>query len=287
MGLNMGPATEPAVARDVAQLAEELGYDSLWVGDHPILPRPPLPGSPFSAEYPFGAPLVALAYVAAATTRILLGTGVLLVPQRNPVHLAKEIATLDRLCGGRLIMGVGVGYMEAEFRAIGARMADRGALADEYLAAMRELWVADAPSFEGSHFSIHDIEFLPRPVQVGGPPIVVGGHSAAAFDRAARIGDGWLGWFLEPDQVARRVPRIHDRPRPAGKGPLEISVMPSGRLTPETAHAYDKAGVDRIVVTPAPGMDTDTLLKFVARNAPAEMGLSREVRRVGRGVQDR
>ena len=121
MGLNMGPATDPVVARDLGQAAEALGYESLWVGDHPVLPSPAREGSPLPAGYAFGAPLVALAHLAASTHSVLLATGVLLVPQRHPVHLAKELATLDRLSSGRLVVGIGVGYLEAEFHALGAR----------------------------------------------------------------------------------------------------------------------------------------------------------------------
>ena len=274
MGLNMGPATDPVVCRDVAQMAEGLGYESLWVGDHPVLPHPPVAGSPFPPGYPFGAPLIALAYLAGHTRRALLATGVLLVPQRSLVHLVKEVATLDQLCSGRLLLGVGVGYLEAEFRALGVSRRDRGRRTEEYLAAMKALWHDPRTTVGSTYVSIEGVEAFPAPLQPGGPPLIVGGHSEAAFDRAARLGDGWLGWFLRPDQTARRVERLHGRPRPNGRQRLEISVMPSMRLTPEVVEEYGRAGVDRIVVSPSPHLDADGLIRFVERNAPNVLGLA-------------
>jgi probable F420-dependent oxidoreductase len=274
MGLNMGPATDPGVARDVAQSAEALGYDSLWVGDHPVLPDPPVDGSPFPPRYAFGAPMVALAHLAAQTSRVLLGTGVLLLAQRNPVHLAKEVATLDRLSGGRMVLGIGVGYLDAEFRAVGVPRDQRGARTDEHLDAMRALWCQPRPAFRGRFTSFDGIEALPTPVRPGGPPIVVGGHSRAALARAARVGDGWLGWFLDPDQCARRVTSLAALPRPEGRPPLEVGVMPSRRLTADLVADYADAGVARIVVTPSQRLDAERLLRFVERNAPAALGLA-------------
>ncbi len=273
MGLNIGAATDPVVARDVAQAAEALGYDSLWVGDHPVLPNPPRPGSPFPPGQRFGAPLLTLAALAPVTSSIRLATGVLLLPQRQPVHLAKERATLDRLSHGRLVVGIGAGYLDVEFAAVGASLSTRGARIEESIAAIRELWTADTPEFAGSDFVVSGVECLPRPVQPGGPPWVVGGQTDAAFDRAARIGDGWLGWFLDPAQLGRRVARLHARPRPAGAAPLEISLMPSVRLDADVVAEYATNGVDRLVVTPGATLDGEGIMRFVARNAPAALGL--------------
>jgi probable F420-dependent oxidoreductase len=203
---------------------------------------------------------------------VQLATGVLLIPQRHPVHLAKELATLDRMSGGRAVLGVGVGYMEQEFGALGVPMASRGRRADEYLAAMRELWTSARPSFHGEFVTFEDIESRPPPVRAGGPPLVVGGHSDAALARAARLGDGWLGWHMRPEQAARKAARLAGLARPADRGPLEISVMPPERVSPELVVAYADAGVDRIIVTPAPGLDPARLEAFVRRNAPGEMG---------------
>jgi probable F420-dependent oxidoreductase len=273
MGLNMGAAaSDPVLARDLAVLAEGLGYDSLWVGDHPILPSPPRPESPFPAGYAFSAPFLTLAFLAGHTRRTLLATGVVLVPQRHPVHLAKEVATLDRLSGGRVVFGIGVGYLPEEFRAVGVPMAGRGRRTDEYLAAMQALWQGDAPSFHGDFVAFDGIDALPAPTRPAGPPIVVGGHSDAALARAAGLGEGWLGWSLRPDQAGRKVDRLRTFGRPAGRGAVEVSVMPSERLGPSTVAAYASAGVDRLVVIPSPSMDASRLLQFVERNAPAEVG---------------
>ena len=145
-GINMGRLAAPEMA---AQAAEAAGYESVWTGEHVVLPEPRTPESPLPSGYPMLDPLVALSYLAAATSRVRLGTGIIILPQRNPVVLAKELASLDVLSKGRLIFGVGVGYLKPEFDAIGAPFAERGARADDYLAAIRALWTMDKPAYQG------------------------------------------------------------------------------------------------------------------------------------------
>src|SRR5262245_15617539 len=181
-------------------------------------------------------PSTVLAYVAAVTTRVKLGTGIVLIAQRNPVVLAKEMASLDVLSKGRLILGIGAGYLEPEFAALGVPFHQRGARTDEYVPAMRALWTQEKPAFEGKYVKFSGIQSRPRPAQVGGPPIVIGGASDAAFERAARYAQGWYGFAMDVAQAKDCVTRlskvVRETKRPSSLGPLEISITPRARITP-------------------------------------------------------
>src|SRR5437588_228033 len=145
--MNSGPCVDPEVAVRVARLAEDAGFGSLWAEEHVVLPDPRVPPSPMDPDDPILDPVVALTFLAAQTKQVLLGTGIIILPQRNPLVLAKEIASLDELSEGRLLFGVGVGYLEPEFRALGIPFADRGARSEEYLAAMRAIWREPKPAY--------------------------------------------------------------------------------------------------------------------------------------------
>jgi alkanesulfonate monooxygenase SsuD/methylene tetrahydromethanopterin reductase-like flavin-dependent oxidoreductase (luciferase family) len=164
--VNSHACADPEAAARVAGLAERLGYDSLWAGEHVVVPSPRVDPSPMEPDEPILDPLVALAHLAARTERIRLGTGVILLPQRNPVVLAKQVASLDVLSGGRLILGIGVAYLEPEMRAVGVPMEGRGARADDYLAAMRALWEQEAPAYEGRHVRFEGVDALTAGNQV-------------------------------------------------------------------------------------------------------------------------
>ena len=224
--------------------AEEAGFEGLWVGDHVALPSGP-------GDDPRLEALVALAFLAAATSRIRLAFGLLVLPQRQPVLLAKQLASLDVLTAGRLTVGVGAGYVEPELAALGVPMAERGARTDEYLAAMRALWDGTT-TFHGRFVSWDDVVQMPRPVQRPHPPIVVGGHSPAAFRRAARHGNGWYGWQLDVEEASRAVSALQEaaatQDRPHGLGPLEISITPPRPIDLDTARRYAEAGVHRLVL---------------------------------------
>src|SRR5918911_5658960 len=155
--LNTGPCSYPETAIRVAQAAEVAGFDSLWAGEHVVLPSPRTPASPMNPEDRILDPVVTLTFLAAQTRHILLGTGIIILPQRNPLVLAKELASLDVLSGGRLIFGIGVGYLEPEFRALGIPLEDRGERADEYLAAMQAIWSEGKPSYHGQFVSFADV----------------------------------------------------------------------------------------------------------------------------------
>ena len=269
--VNSHTATQPHAAAQIAQTAERLGYDSLWAGEHVVLPSPRVGPSPMDPEEPILDPLIALTHLAAHTRRILLGTGVVLLPQRNPVVLAKQVASLDVLSQGRLMLGIGVAYLEPEMRAIGVPMEARGTRSDEYLAAMRSLWEDAAPSYHGRYVSFQGVDAHPRPIQKP-LPIIVGGRSAAGHRRAARYADGWYGFMLSPDKTAEHIEGLRKAAEREGRDrPLHISVTPSRPLDAETTRRYADLGVDRLIVMPPPGLPLDALLEFVEANAPARL----------------
>ena len=243
----------PDTAR-LAQLAEELGYDSLWAGEHVVLPNPRVAPSPMRPGDPILDPFVHLAFVAGVTTRLELGTGIVILPQRNPVVLAKQVASLDVLSGGRLHLGVGVGYLEPEMSAVGVPMSDRGVRADEYLDAMRALWSTPAADHHGPYVEFAGVEAYPKPVRPGGPRLVIGGHTPAAHRRAVTRGHGWYGFALTPETAGEQVEGLRraaeDVERPPELGPLETSVTPRGAVDPATFDAFAAAGISRLVVAP-------------------------------------
>jgi probable F420-dependent oxidoreductase len=270
--INSHACAAPDASARVAVLAERLGYDSLWAGEHVVVPSPRVTPSPMEPDEPILDPLVALAHVAAHTERIRLGTGVIILPQRNPLVLAKQVASLDVLCGGRLIFGLGVGYLEPEMRAIGVPMEGRGGRADEYLAAMRALWEDEAPAHRGRYAEFEGVDAHPRPVQQP-LPVVVGGHTAAAHRRAARSADGWYGFLVGLRAMAEQRDLMHAAIEEAGRErPLQVSVTPSRRLDQEVVEAYSDLGVDRLIVAPPVGLSLDDLLEFVESNAPTRVG---------------
>jgi probable F420-dependent oxidoreductase len=219
----------------------------VWTAEHVVLPDPQTPDSPIPARTPLLDPAVALSYVAAHTRTIRLGTGIIILPQRNPVVLAKELASVDVLSGGRLIFGIGAGYLRGEFEAVGASFADRGERTNEYIEAILALWTQEKPSFEGRFLAFGGIDAQPRPLQKPHPPIVVGGMSPPALRRAAR-----------QQSVAR----------PAELGPLEISVTPSGPLDADAVSRFEDLGVDRLVLL-ALGDSAEDLIAFVEKMANA------------------
>jgi len=268
--INAYACCDPTVAARVARAAEAAGFESLWGGEHVVLPDPQAPPSPMGPREPILDPVIALTYCAAVTTRVRLGTGIIILPQRNPLVLAKELASLDRLSNGRLIFGVGVGYLEAEFRALGAPFEHRGAVADDYLAAMRAIWSQDAPAHKGAFVSFANIQAHPQPVQRPYPPIVIGGRTAPAFRRAVAQGQGWYGFALDPAKTGEALAGMREAAksvsRPAHLGPLEISVTPARGVTvdADTATAYAALGVHRLILMPPPKLDAAALEGFVA-----------------------
>jgi probable F420-dependent oxidoreductase len=257
-GVNMGSSAGPEELIVTAQAAESAGFESLWAGEHVVLPDPQVPPSPMAPRDPALDPLLALGWAAAHTTAIRLATGIVILPQRNPVVLAKEVASLDVLSRGRFTLGLGVGYLEPEFRAIGADFEHRGAVTDEFLDAMQHLWYDEHPEFHGRFADFSGVDAHPRPEQQP-IPIVIGGHTRRAYRRAVARGHGWYGFAMTPDGAAACLAGLRaaasESERPVELGPLEITVTPRGRLTPEVASAFAELGVDRLVPFPPPTRD--------------------------------
>ena len=248
-----GPLATPETLGRIARTGEELGYDALFTGDHILVPRNIASPYPYteSGEFP-GSPsgesmeqLTLLAFLAGQTSRIRLVTSVIIVPHRNPLVAAKALATLDVLSGGRLIVGVGVGWCREEFEAVGCEPFDeRGAVTDEYIRAFKELWTSDDPTFEGKYVSFSDIWFLPKPVQKPHPPFWVGGESRPAIRRAATLCDGWYPIGNNPafpvgtpEALQNGMARLRRTAERAGRNPDEIQII-------YRSHDYRITGTD-------------------------------------------
>ncbi|HEX7215941.1 MAG TPA: LLM class F420-dependent oxidoreductase [Methylomirabilota bacterium] len=272
--MTSGPCSHPDGAARVARAAEAAGFDSLWGGEHVVLPDPRVPPSPLEPEDRITDPIVALAFLAAHTSRIRLGTGIIILPQRNPLVLAKQLATLDVLSGGRLSFGVGVGYLAPEFRALGLPVGPRGATTDEYLAAIRAIWTQARPEHRGRFVTFSGVQAHPQPVQKPLPPIVIGGHTDAAFRRAVEQGHGWYGFALDEEGTRRCLDGLKAAAaryeRPSGLGPLQISVTPRPTRGGEamdraSADRFAALGVHRLILIPPRSLDASGLERFVEK----------------------
>jgi probable F420-dependent oxidoreductase len=212
-----------------ADQAEALGFDSVWLGDHLALPRAPSAPYPYAAqttylqaESPLLDPIATAAVVAGRTKRIKLGFGVLVAPYRHPLVVAKLLSTLDVLSGGRVILGVGAGWMPEEFQATGVPFAQRGKMTDEWIAYVRAAWTQDFPEFKGRFYQLAGMSVLPRPLQGGGIPILVGGNTPAALRRAALQGDGWDTLHALPEALAPRLAELRRMRSGATLGALRV-----------------------------------------------------------------
>ena len=263
-GVGSGSTVKPEPLAQVAREAERLGYESIWIPEHlavPVEMRTPYPYSD-DGKFPGGAmvalhdPFLALAYAAACTEKIKLGTGVFVLPLRNAIAVAKSVASLDVLSNGRALFGVGIGWLEDEFEAVGASFPDRAARAREAIRMMKVLWSEEAPRFEGRFHRFPPLGFNPKPVQKPHPPILLGGESNAALKRAADLGDGWYGAHHSPDSVRPLLATLKERAEAAGRdfSALEITVglAPGVRPDLDTVRRFADAGVHRMIVF-APG----------------------------------
>ena len=257
---NTLPFTDPGLARDLSQAAEEAGFESAWTVEHVIWPHAydseypyhssgKMPGNP---SIPIPDPLIWLTWVAAATTTLRLGTGVVILPQRNPVVLAKEVATLDYLSGGRVELGIGVGWLREEFDALGVEFAGRGDRADEMISAMRSLWSEDVAAFQGETVAFSDVAMNPKPVG-GSVPIVIGGHSRRAARRAAELGDGFYPGPNSLEGVEQTLADLQAECDAIGRdrSEIEVTIAFPGKFMTDPSVAIDALGglgVDRIMV---------------------------------------
>ncbi len=227
---NTGPFADLEGLVDLAQACEQAGVESLWTVEHVIWP------SNYDSAYPYSPtgkmpgdktsaipdPLIWLAFVAANTTELVLGTGILILPERNPVVLAKEVATLDHLSKGRLQLGIGVGWLEEEFDALGVPWPKRGKRTDEYVEAMRALWAGDDADYEGEFVSFTNVSSNPKPAR--SVPFVIGGHSNAAARRAGRLGDGYFPGKGSISQLREQFDIVHQSAADAGRDPSAIEM---------------------------------------------------------------
>ena len=260
--LGNGNATAE-VLRTLGREAEARGFESIWVAEHVVLFDDYASQYPYSPDgrFPGGAdtgllePLTALTYLAAVTDRIRLGTGICLVPQRNPVYTAKQVVDLDVLSGGRVDFGVGIGWLAEEFEALGVPFERRGARCDEYLAVMRALWCDEVSEHHGELYDLPACKMYPKPVQLPHPPIHVGGESDAALRRVARHGQGWYTFNRTPEDLDAPLARLDEllaaegRARTAGREAVQLTVCPYLQPLGDGAlEGYAERGVDRLVL---------------------------------------
>ncbi len=279
---HFGPLVSGRGTLALAQQAESLGLDSVWVSDHIAYP------ATFAERFGTSVyeAVTTLTWVGAVTQRIQLGTAVLIAPYRNPLLLAKQLATLDDLSGGRTIVGVGAGWMEEEFQALGADFAERGAITDEHLQVMRTLWRDDNPSHTGERFYFPPLCAEPRPTQQPAPPIWIGGNTLPALRRAARLGEGWLPIWHAPTERGFTAPELKVQidhlatltdqanrsltPTIGGLLPLALSdeAVPPNPLAPligrpdqvaESLTHLREAGLQHVILSPFYGISPDQM----------------------------
>ena len=281
---NTGSFTAPRQAATLAQMAEAAGFESIWAVDHVVVPGGyrsrypynPTGRIPSGEDTPFPDPLIWLAYIAHATSTLRLGTAILIVPQRNPLILAKELATLDHLSGGRVILGAGVGWLKEEFEALGVPFEGRGHRSEEAIAAMRALWSQERASYEGSTISFHDCYLRPQPPN-GSIPVHVGGHSEAAARRAGRIGDGYFPFGVARDEVPLLFDVMRRSAEEAGRDPSDIELtfdtyVTTGEEALAEVASLRALGANRVIIPAAIfAADPERLLTRYAEDVMARI----------------
>jgi probable F420-dependent oxidoreductase len=255
----LGQAAHPRTLRTIAEHAERLGFGTLWAPQHVVLfDRYTESKYPYSQDGAFAVPsttdwmdpFVALTYAAACTSRIRLATGICLVPEHNPLVLAKVIASLDYVSGGRFALGVGIGWSAEEFKALGIPFERRAQRTREYIAVMRKLWGEESTTFHGEFVNVDAARSFPKPVQGGQVPIIFGGESAPALKRVAEYGTGWFGFNLTPEVATAKVEQLKGLMGERGRalGEVEIIISPYlQKVAPGSLSAYQAAGVSEIV----------------------------------------
>jgi probable F420-dependent oxidoreductase len=280
--LGIGPGADRAVIDAVAKAADDHGFATLWAGEHVVMVDDSASEYPYSDDGKIAVPAVAdwldplicLSFAAAATTRIDIATGVLLLPEHNPVHVAKQAASLDRLSNGRFTLGIGIGWSREEFDALGVPFAHRAKRTAEYVAAIRTLWRDDIASFSGSFIDFDAIRVNPKPVRDRRIPIVLGGNSDAALRRVVGWGDGWYGFNLDGvAAVADRVELISQLCRDAGRDRAELRLAVAlTQPRPEDVSALAELGIDELVIVAAPPREVDEVPGWAADLAQRWLG---------------
>lgn len=265
--LGIGSGADRRVIDAVASAAERCGFATLWAGEHVVMVDESQSRYPYADDGQIAVPavadwldpLVTLSFAAAATHTIRIATGVLLLPEHNPVLIAKQAASLDRLSGGRFTLGIGIGWSREEFEALGVPFERRGARTAEYVDAIRTVWRDDVATFHGDFVSFADIRVNPKPVRGGAIPVILGGNSDAALRRIAAWGDGWYGFNLrDVAEVAAATARLDDLCQAGGRDRNTLSVAVALR-DPSLADVEPlaRAGVDELVLVASPPDDPD------------------------------
>jgi probable F420-dependent oxidoreductase len=256
--VGIGTTVEPDVLRAVVTAAERLGFATVWAPEHVVLVEQYSSKYPYSsrrfpgpASLPIGDPFTTLAYAAACTSTIRLGTGICLVPEHNPLVLAKTAATLDRLAGGRFILGAGVGWLAEEFQALGIPFERRAARTREYIDIMRKLWTEETSSHQGEFAQFTGVASYPKPAASKAIPIWFGGESGPALRRVAEYGDGWIGFKVSPDVAAEKIRRIEEllRANRRERADVTLAVSPyTDPIVPDDLKRYRDAGADEVAL---------------------------------------
>lgn len=272
--LGIGTGAERSVIDAVASAADDAGFATLWAGEHVVMVDRSWSQYPYSddgviavpAQADWLDPMIALSFAAAASSRITVATGVLLLPEHNPVIVAKQAASLDTLSGGRLTLGVGVGWSREEFDALGVPFERRAARTAEYVAAIRTLWRDDVASYDGEFVGFDSIRVNPKPVRNSGIPVVVGGNSDAALRRVAAWGDGWYGFYLKDVAAVRdRISLLERLCTEAGRDRAELRLSVALRSPrPDDIGALTELGVDELVLVESPPQDAASVTGWIA-----------------------
>jgi probable F420-dependent oxidoreductase len=258
----------------VAQKAESLGFESLWLPEHGVMPvhvTTRYQGSPDGVIPPsmsdVGDPFIGLARASAVTKSIKLGTGICLVPERNPLLLAKEIATLDRLSNGRFLFGIGAGWLREETEILGGNFPHRWGQTREAILAMKELWTKDEAEYHGKFYDFPLVRSFPKPAQKPHPPIFLGGTARNVFQRVVAWGDGWMPTRATPEDIKRGRATLDELAAAAGRDPRSIEITVFGEVSdPEVVKRFEEAGASRVIVRPQT-TEGDTALADLERTA--------------------
>ena len=258
IGFLMIATTQSGDLAAIARRAEEIGFDSFWIPEHPIIPRGEHTPYPFGGPLPehygrWSDPFIALTVAAVATTRIKLATGICLLPEREPMVTAKAIASLDYYSGGRVILGIGAGWLKEETEIMGANFGSRWQRTREMTEAMRVLWTEENASYQGKHINFPPVRSEPKPVQAGGPPVLLGGHGEKSLQRIAKNYEGWCPLANDPVEFAREAAELKEMFRSAGRDSSKLILSPfvdpeNGNLSDATLKAFRDAGAHRLVM---------------------------------------
>ena len=272
---NAGPFAVPETFEALVRTADEVGIESIWAVEHVVVPVGYESQYPYSKDgrmpgpenSPIADPLIALSYAAALTRNLRLASGVIILPQRHPTYVAKEVATLDVLSRGRAILGVGIGWLREEFDVLDVPFRERAARTEESVRAIRSLWSDTAEGFDGDFYRWKPVESNPKPIQKPGVPVVVGGHVEGAARRAARVGDGFFPALGGLQKIPGLIQAMSDECGKVGRDPAEIEVTAAeGQVEPDLVRRYEEIGVSRLVMPP-PAFDPEGIKRTLSEFA--------------------